>query len=53
MDLNYLYRRHQIALFMADHAASQEARRAHRGLADGYASKIEASKNAARCVSAA
>lgn len=40
MDLNYLYHRHQISLFMADHAKCDQSRRAHRGLADGYALRI-------------
>lgn len=48
MDLNYLYRRHQISLFMADHARCEEARLAHRGLADGYAGMIAAAKTGAR-----
>jgi hypothetical protein len=30
MDLNYLYQRHQVSLFMADNAASQQARRDDR-----------------------
>jgi len=45
MDLNYLYQRHQVSLFMADCAVSEGARRAHRELADGYASRIAAAKN--------
>jgi hypothetical protein len=40
MDLNYLYHRHQLSLFMADNAASEEARRIHRNLADAYAMRI-------------
>jgi hypothetical protein len=39
MDLNYPYHRHQVSLFMADNAACQ-ARRMHRELAYGYASRI-------------
>jgi hypothetical protein len=46
VDLNYLYRRHQVALFMADNAASEPARCAHRKLAEGYAARIAAAKNA-------
>ena len=42
LDLNSLYRRHQISLFMADNAASEDARRAHRTLANGYAEQIAA-----------
>jgi hypothetical protein len=45
MDLNYLYHRHQVSLFMADNAASEQARRTHRELADGYASRILEAKN--------
>jgi hypothetical protein len=45
MDLNYLYHRHQISLFMADNAASEPARHAHRKFADGYASRIVAARN--------
>jgi hypothetical protein len=44
MDLNYLYHRHQVSLFMADHAASEPARRIHRELADSYASRIAGAK---------
>jgi hypothetical protein len=45
LDLNYLYRRHQVSLFMAQHAASERARRAHGGLAAAYADRIAAAKN--------
>ena len=44
MDLNYLYHRHQVSLFRADDAASPGARRAHQGLADGYAGLIAEAK---------
>lgn len=40
MDLNYLLRRHQISLFMAENAHSEKAREAHRELAKGYAAEI-------------
>ena len=40
MDLNYLYHRHQISIFMADNAASEEARRVHRELGKRYAARI-------------
>lgn len=40
MDLNDLYSRHQISLIMAKSAKSLEARRAHQGLADLYAARI-------------
>lgn len=44
MDLNYLYQRHQVSLFMADNAASAQARQIHRELADRYASRIAEAK---------
>jgi hypothetical protein len=47
VDLNYLYRRHQISLFMADHASCEKSRLAHRGLAEGYAGMIAAAKTGA------
>ena len=40
MDLNYLYQRHQVSLFMAANAASEEARRTHREFAKRYAVSI-------------
>ena len=42
---NYLYHRHQVSLTNAANAASDEARRAHLALAEGYASRIDASRN--------
>lgn len=45
MDLNYLYHRRQISLFMADNAASEAARRVHFELAETYAARIAAAKN--------
>jgi len=44
MDLNYLYHRHQVSLFMADNAASHEVRRIHRELAHRYAGQIADAK---------
>ncbi len=41
MDLNYLYQRHQVSLYMSEHAACAQSREAHRGLAEGYAEMIE------------
>lgn len=52
MDFNYLYKRHQVSLFMSQHAASEGAKQAHRGLARLYASRIAAARLArmeARC----
>lgn len=45
MDLNYLYHRHQVSLYMAQHAASDCARRVHRELASRYANRIAGEKN--------
>ena len=44
MDLNYLYHRHQVSLFMADNARSDAARGAHRELAEHYAAQIADAK---------
>lgn len=46
MDLNYLYQRRQISLFMADNAATEAARRVHLEFAQGYAARIATAKNA-------
>ncbi len=48
MDLNYLYRRHQVSLFMSENAACEPSRAAHLGLTEGYASQIDAVKQALR-----
>jgi hypothetical protein len=40
MDLNDLYQRHQVSLFMAEHASSDHVRRLHREFADLYAARI-------------
>jgi hypothetical protein len=39
-DLNYLYQRHQVSLYMSEHAACEQSRSAHRGLTEAYASLI-------------
>jgi hypothetical protein len=52
MDLNYLYYRHQVSLFMADHASSGNARAAHRDLARGYARRIAEERRERRPVAA-
>lgn len=44
MDLNYLYKRHQIALFMADNGASAEVRRIHHEFGERYAARIAEAK---------
>lgn len=48
MDLNYLYHRHQVSLFMAANGPSEAARRIHRALADGYGARIVSAKTASR-----
>ena len=53
MDLNYLYQRHQVSLFMVDNAGSDEARRVHRELADRYAGQIADAKRPTRPMAAA
>ncbi|MBA3576388.1 MAG: hypothetical protein H0W39_02060 [Sphingomonas sp.] len=42
MDLNYLYFRHQVSLFMSVNAACELSRAAHLGLVAGYANRIAA-----------
>jgi hypothetical protein len=44
VDLNYLCHRRQVSLFMAENAACDESRRAHRALANGYAASIAGAK---------
>jgi hypothetical protein len=44
MDLNYLYHRHQVSLFMAENASSRKARQAHRELADRCEAQIAEAK---------
>ena len=53
MDLNYLHHRHQVSVFMADNAASDEARKVHRELADRYAARIAAVKRPFLTIAAA
>jgi hypothetical protein len=47
MDLNALYRRHQIELFLAENAPGAKARATHRALLADYALKIAAAKREA------
>lgn len=44
MDLNYLYYRHQVSVFMTANAACARSRSAHSGFADGYARHIAAAR---------
>jgi len=46
VDLNCLYQRHQVSLFLADNARCERSRRSHRELADGYAAMIWTAKGA-------
>jgi hypothetical protein len=46
MDLNYLYLRHQVALFRSANAACEPSRRAHLEMAGLYAQRIDARKAA-------
>jgi hypothetical protein len=47
MDLNYLFHRQQVSHFKSENAACEKSRRAHRGLAEGYASVIANTKRSA------
>lgn len=44
MDLNYLYQRHQVSLFMAESASSETVRQIHREFGDRYAARIADAK---------
>jgi hypothetical protein len=44
MDLNYLYYRQQVEVFLADNAACLSSRVAHRDLAERYTKLIESRK---------
>lgn len=44
MDLNYLYHRQQVSLFMSENAACRQSRTAHLGLLAAYAARIEQAK---------
>jgi hypothetical protein len=52
MDLNDLYRRHQIALYMAEHASCESECQAHLGLAEVYAGMITRGRGKPRRVAA-
>ena len=43
-DLNHLYERHQVSLYMSENAACDSARRAHLGMADAYGALIETAR---------
>jgi hypothetical protein len=44
MDLNYLYHRHHVSLFMAEFAASERVSRVHYDFAARYAGRIADAK---------
>ena len=52
MDLNYLYQRHQVSLFMAENAGCDEARQTHRAFAESYAAQIADAKRSNQPASA-
>ena len=52
MDLNYLYQRHQVSMYMEEHATSDTSREGLRGLAQGYAEMIARAQGKARRVAA-
>ena len=43
-DLNYLYQRHQISLYMSENAGCERSRNAHRELTEAYASLITSAR---------
>ena len=53
MDLNYLYHRQQVSLFMAENASCESARHVHQELAHRYASRIDEAKRPILTVAAA
>ena len=44
MDLNHLYQRHQISLFMAENASDATVRQLHREFGQRYAARIADAK---------
>lgn len=40
MDLNYLYHRHQVSLYMSDNAKCHRSRSIHRSFTSAYAALI-------------
>jgi hypothetical protein len=53
MDLNYLYQRHQVSLFMAENASDESVRRIHREFGQRYAARIADAKLRQRDATAA
>lgn len=52
MELDHLYRRHHVSLFIADDAASQRTRQVHNERADRSASRIADAKRPALTIAA-
>ena len=52
MDFNDLHARHQVALFISEHLASERSRAIHRDLAEGYAACIVGELSDRRMVAA-
>jgi hypothetical protein len=44
LDLNYLYQRHLVSLFMAENATSETVRQIHREFGQRYAARIADAK---------
>jgi hypothetical protein len=53
VDLNYLYQRHQISLFMAENGSTDQVRRVHGEFAYLYAARITEAKRAHMAMRAA
>jgi hypothetical protein len=53
MDLNYLYQRHQVSVFMAEHGSSDQVRRVHGEFAQLYAARIAEARHSRRSLQAA
>lgn len=52
MDLNYLYHRHGVSLWMMTNAACARSRDAHRSFAAAYANRIAAALRNSRALEA-
>ena len=53
MDLNYLYQRHQISLFLGENGSSEEVRQIHREFGRRYAARIAEARQVHLSASAA
>lgn len=52
MDLNYLYQRYQVSLFMAEHGSSDQVRRIHDEFVGLYAARIAEARQSRTCLRA-